>query len=86
MSDYDNDILLQMQRDGVRTVSGHHMHRETQAGRCPICRLPLTAPSPEVVCRYFGVHPVREREGRHIECLPCGDQGCDFCNEVPDED
>lgn len=25
MSDHDNDRLLQMQRDGVRTVSGHHM-------------------------------------------------------------
>lgn len=57
MGDYDNDILLQMQRDGIRTISGQHMHREA----------------------------VWEQEGRHIECLPCQDQGCDFCND-PDYD
>ena len=25
MSGYDNDILLAMQRDGIRTISGHHI-------------------------------------------------------------
>lgn len=112
------DVLREAERDGIRTMSGHHIREPVEhsvrwiqrhpTGRSIPFNRPVYGTTLRCTCgekftsnqapsrggktdvmiewraHVAASTPVWEREGRHIECLPCGDQGCDFCNEPVD--